>query len=290
MRTPIWETSPGALAAFLNSTTKVHMADLFTITLSGGAVVRYTSADAAVTVNGIIYGLGPAIRRGKTKLSVGISVDTLDVQMAADATVTINGVALLPLIANGGFDGARLALDRVFAPAPGSAWVGSLGLFQGRVSDIHSSRYEASLTIASDSELLNVMVPRNVYQPGCGNTLFDAACGKSKTSSAVSTTATTGTDTTRTVFGTALTQPTAWFALGWAVGVTGANAGIGRTIKAFTAGSVTSVQPWPQAVASGDTFTLYPGCDKTQDTCGAKFFNLFNFRGHPYVPAPETVI
>ena len=74
MRTASWEVTPGALAAFLNSTTQVYMVDLFTITLSGGAQVLYTSADMAVTVNGATYGLGPVIKRGKTKLSVGISV------------------------------------------------------------------------------------------------------------------------------------------------------------------------------------------------------------------------
>ena len=57
MRAPAWETSPGALAAFLNSATQVHMADLFTFALSGAAVVRYTSADVPVTANSLAYAL-----------------------------------------------------------------------------------------------------------------------------------------------------------------------------------------------------------------------------------------
>ncbi|MEI8325522.1 MAG: phage BR0599 family protein [Betaproteobacteria bacterium] len=72
--------------------------------------------------------------------------------------------------------------------------------------------------------------------------------------------------------------------------MTGANAGIGRTIKAQAGGVLTSVQPWPSAVTIGDTFTVYPGCDKTQATCSSKFSNLARFRGYPYVPAPETII
>lgn len=289
MRTASWETSPGALAAFLNSTTATYMVDLFSFTLSGGQVVRYTSADMAVTVGGSTYGLGPIIKRGKTRLSVGIAVDTLEVTLGADASVTIGGAPILPFIAAGRLDSARLSLDRAFAPAPGAAWVGTLALFQGRVSDTKISRYEAALTVASDAELLNVMVPRNVYAPGCTNTLFDGTCGLSKAANAVSATATSYTDATRTLFVTALAQAAGFFALGWAVGVTGANAGVGRTIKTFGSGAVATIQPWPQTVAAGDTFTLYPGCDKTQTTCSTKFTNVVRFRGQPYVPAPETV-
>jgi len=47
-------------------------------------------------------------------------------------------------------------------------------------------------------------------------------------------------------------------------------------------------QALPYAPAAGDTFVVYPGCDKSQRTCRLKFNNLANFGGFPYVPAPET--
>lgn len=289
MRAVAWETSPGALAAFLNSATQVYMVDLFTFTLSGGSAVRYTSADAPVTANSLAYSLGPTIKRGTTKLAVGISVDTLDLTLGADDSVTVGGVPLLRLVAAGWLDGARLSLERAFSPGPGSAWVGGLGLFSGRVADVKASRFEATIGVHSDAELLDVMIPRNVYMPGCSNTLFDGTCGLLKSAYAVTGTATSATDSSKTAFSTALAQAADYFALGWAVGLTGANAGVGRTIKAFAAGLVTTVQPWPAAVAIGDTFTVYPGCNKTQATCSSKFSNLARFRGYPYVPAPETI-
>ncbi len=289
MRTPTWEASVGALAAFLNTTTQVYMADLFTITLSGGTVLRYSGSDVAVTVNSNTFALGPAITRGKTKLSVGISVDTLSLNLMADASVSVNGVPLLAFIVSGGLDGARVSLERAFAAGPGAAWVGTLPLFGGRVADAQASRYAAAITVNSDAELLDVMIPRNVYQPGCGNTLFDGACGLAKSAYSTGATATGATDAARTTFNTALGQAAGYFALGWAVGLTGPNAGVGRTVKAFSSGAITTIQPWPTAVAIGDTFTMYPGCDKTRATCIAKFSNVIRFRGHPFVPAPETV-
>lgn len=289
MKPATWETSLGALAALLNTSTQLFMAELYTFTLPGGATKLYTSNDQAVVVNGKTYAIGPAIRRGKIKLCIGIMVDTLDVTMAADPTVLVNGTPLLSFIAAGGFDGARLSLDRAFTSAPGAAWVGVLSMFQGRVSDATITRYESTLTISSDSELLNVMVPRGVYAPGCPNTLFDGACGKLKTAYAIAGTATSVSDSTRNVFSTALAQATGYFDLGFILGVTGANAGVQRTVKAFAAGVVTTVNPWPAAVAVSDTFTLYPGCDKTFTTCVSKFANGVRFRGHPFVPAPETI-
>lgn len=301
MRKASWESSAGALAAFLNSTTQVYTADLFTFTLSGGTVIRYTSADTAVTVNGNTYAAGPVITRGKTKLNVGISVDTLDLTISADASVTVNSVPMLQFIAAGGLDGARLALDRAFTSAPGVAWIGTINLFSGRVSDTGISRYEAQLTINSDAELFNVMIPRNVYQPGCGNTLFDGTCGVSKAAYATAATATSASSVANTVFSTGLAQAADYFSLGWAVGVTGPNAGVGRTIKSFAGGVITTIQPWPSAITIGNTFTVYPGCTKAlyvdpqctiKDINGCwKFYSVITrFRGYPFVPAPETIM
>ena len=48
------------------------------------------------------------------------------------------------------------------------------------------------------------------------------------------------------------------------------------------------VGPLPAAVANGDTFQVWPGCDKVQATCSGKFANLARFRGQPYIPMAET--
>jgi uncharacterized phage protein (TIGR02218 family) len=290
MRVPSWEVSPGALLAFLSSGTKTHKADLFTFTTQAGVLLaRYTAADITSTVNGVTYGTGPIVSRSQTRLNVGITVDTMDVVLAADASVTINGVPLLVFIAGGGLDGARLSLDRAFATAPGAAWIGSLALFNGRVNEVVASRYEASLTVNSDSELLNVNIPRNVYQPSCLNTLYDAACGVTRTGFAVN--ATSATDATLTSFNCNTGLAGGYFDLGFAVCNTGANAGIQRTIKMHTGASqtITTIQPWPAAVAIGDTFTLYAGCDKTKASCTTKFANAARFRAFPFIPAPESV-
>jgi hypothetical protein len=41
--------------------------------------------------------------------------------------------------------------------------------------------------------------------------------------------------------------------------------------------------PMPNTVEVGDTFTIRPGCDKSNITCREAFANIKNFRGHGYL-------
>ena len=73
---------------------------------------------------------------------------------------------------------------------------------------------------------------------------------------------------------------------------TGLNTGLQRTIKAYTNGSpsnFTLISPFPNVPTIGDSFTIYAGCDKSMATCTARFSNLVNFRGTPFVPAADIV-
>lgn len=42
-------------------------------------------------------------------------------------------------------------------------------------------------------------------------------------------------------------------------------------------------------VAAGDRFRVVAGCDKSADTCRAKFANFLNFRGFPHLPGDDWV-
>ena len=291
MLTPSWESSVGALAALLNSSAgmNIRVADLYTVTLLGGQVLRYTSNDVALTAGANTWQIGPVLKRSKTKLTVGITVDQLNVQLSAAPTVTVNGVPMMQFITRGGLANARLLVERLYADAAGVA-KGILPVFTGRIADIDGGRHEKSINVKSDTELLDVMVPRDVYQAGCKNTLYDGNCGLARAGLTVTGSATGASDATRTSFAHALAQTAGYFTLGVVTFTSGLNIGIARTVRSHTAGAIVTVQPWPFAVASADAFTITPGCDKLQGTCSSKFSNLVRFRGEPYIPAPETVI
>lgn len=288
MRTPFWESSAGALAALLNSGAPLNKADAYIITLSNGTVLRWSGADVELTFGGNTYTLGPGITRSRVRFVVGVEVSTLDIKLLDILATTISGKALLPFIAGRGFYGANLRLLKVFWGIGDTGPVGALDWFTGRVTDCDLDRYEARLSVKSGLELLDTMVPREVYQPGCLNTLYDSACGATRT---LFTGAATGsTDARRITFSHNISQPNGWFDRGTLTFTSGPNSGVSRTVRTHVGSDITVLSPWPFAVASGHSFSVTRGCDKTLGTCTSKFNNRANFRGHPFVPVPETVL
>lgn len=293
MRTPLWETSGGALVALLNSGQPLNKADLYTLTLPTGVVLRWSGSDSPLAGNGQIWNLGPGIMRNGVGWKVGAEVDQLSLTLYTDASrpVAIGGVPLLAYIRAGGLRGARLQLDRAFWGVGATAPVGALLWFSGRIADVSRlDRHQAQLSVVSDLEALTTMVPRAVYQAPCLNTLFDAKCGLSRAALAASGAATSATDAALRQFSTNLAQAAGYFDLGTITFSSGANNGLSRTIRTHSAGgSITLLAPLPAPVAIGDTFSVVPGCDGLQSTCSGKFGNLVRFRGQPYIPQPETV-
>lgn len=296
MRAAAWEPSPGALLAWLNAATQIVMADLYTLSLSDRTVYRYSGAGRALGIDSKVFTLGPQFDRSDWKTSVGITVDTMMVTVHAGPEIMIGAVPFIEAVARGLMDNARLRVDRAFYDAAGTAR-GMVMLFAGRIGEVITYTGKAELEVLSDTELLDVMVPTAVYQPGCWNTLYDLNCGVSATAKRLSVTATVGSDGTRQGFTFNATATAAAIAgyleLGKVLCLTGLNAGISRTIKSHggtvAATTVTAIAPWPFAIAPGDTFYAWPGCDKAQGTCESKFASLPRFAGQPYIPLPDTV-
>lgn len=273
------------LLTLLHGGTNFVMADLFAIELVGSAgVLRYTSADIALQWDSQSY-RSVAIKRSRIREQIGVNVDELTVEMWPGME-EVNGVPFVRAARLGAFDGARLVLRRAFLPAWGSPITGVLTRFSGRVSEIEPNRSGVRMMVRSDLEILDVKLPRRLYQPGCLHTLFDGGCGLTKASFAVAG-AVDGTSTT-TVIDCNLSNPAGHFALGTVTFTSGPNNGQTRSVKAYTPGSLVLASPLPSAPISGDTFNAFPGCDKTLSTCTSKFANKANFRGHPYIPKPET--
>ena len=293
MRATLWETSAGALVNLLNSGAPLNKADLYTLTLPTGSVLRWSGSDVALTGNGQLWALGPGLKRGQVSWKVGAEVDVMDLTLFTDATrpVNISGTPLLAYIRAGGLRGARLQLDRAFWGVGATQPVGALLWFSGRVAEVtRLDRHQAQISIQSDLEALTTMVPRAVYQAPCLNTLFDTKCGLVRASLQVSGTVTTATDATRSFFtASGLAQAAGYFSLGTVTFTSGANNGLSRTVRTHNSGgALILLSPLPAASGAGDTFTIVPGCDGLQSTCSGKFSTLVRFRGQPYIPQPET--
>ncbi len=286
-----------ALIALLASR-QFYSADLYNFSLIGGGQLNFCGGDVDVTWNGITWSAGdvsgPYFDRKDTKAKchwkVGIEVDTLVFDVLPGSS-TVLGEPFLGAVRQGVFDGAEMTLYRAFMPAYGNMAAGAVILFVGRVAEIDAGRSLATFSISSHLELLNLSMPRNLYQAGCVNALFDASCALSPASFAV--TGSVASALLASAFDVTLAQATGYFDLGQVVFTSGSNSGLSRTVKTYRQGSPGSVSlssPFPTMPATGDTFTIYPGCDKQQSTCSARFNNLVHFRGFPYVPENSTAV
>jgi uncharacterized phage protein (TIGR02218 family) len=83
-----------------------------------------------------------------------------------------------------------------------------------------------------------------------------------------------------------------YFAYGELLWQTGANAGLRGNVKAYRSADrrIELQAPAPRDIAAGDTFDLYPGCDKLLGTCRDRFANVENFGGWPYIPGADRVL
>jgi uncharacterized phage protein (TIGR02218 family) len=279
-------------------------ADLFTFTLADGTVLRYCAGDRDVTSGGSLFPAGGQVgpyfdrsgSRAKCRWALGVEVD----QLAFDVlpgSATVEGLPFLAACRQGVFDGAELQLDYAYMPSWGDTSAGTVIAFAGRVAEIDAGRSLATFTVNGHLELLNLNLPRNLYMPGCVNTLGDASCGVSLAAFAASGTGVAFGGDAHALATTSLAQPSGYYDLGKLQFTSGANAGLWRSVKSYTYqwDGINSVlfftAPFPQAFGAGDAFTVYPGCDKTLGVNGCtKFSNTARYRGFPFVPVPETAV
>ena len=292
-RRAVKATSP-AVVALINAAraapdAPVTFAECFTFITTTGTQYTWTSVDYDVPFNGFTFlSNGPLVSGLKYKGSVGLEVDKQQITIAARPTDIVNGAPFLIALRDGSFDGAPVYRDRVFLTAAiplGGAVVGGVRLFQGRVSTVDNvGRTQATLTVASDLVILDYDMPKNLFSPTCLHVLYDAGCGIVRGTFSADGIVGSGSTSNQIVW----TGARAGDAQGSLVFTSGANANVRVTVKAAAPGSgYFLMYPLPFAPAPGDTFNVAFGCDHTQSTCQAKFDNLANFRGFPYVPPPQ---
>lgn len=267
------------------------MADLYTITTIQGIEYCYTSYDVNLTVQGKEFrAVGPIISREGTSLSLGIEVDNLSIKIETHESAKFGDVPVAQAFHNGVLDGARFKLERIFMDinTPTDTSAGTLVLFEGRIVEPELDRYEINASVVSEVDDLKLQMPRNLYTPGCLNTLFDSACGLLSADFAVNTTI--GVNSSPSRIFCDLSQPQGWFTQGVVEFLEGANVGIKRTIRLHESGALLLTLPLLDMPAIGEAIRVYPGCDKRLDTCTNRFNNRARFRGAPFVPVPETSI
>ena len=303
MKTPVYETSTGALMVLLQ-TRQAIWATLIKIDLINGAgSLYYSSSEWPILFNSHTYltpaQLGVTIDRksskAKIKWKTGTQTNTLNFDAIPNGGL-VNGQAFLSACRQGVFDGAAVTLFRAFWAGGGGFQnpikpVGVVQMFAGHVSQVQSGRSVATFQVNDNLDLLNIQLPRVIYQGGCVNTLYDTACTLSANN--FNEAGATVTGSSANLINATLTGATGIYDQGKITYTSGANNGISRSIKQYvkgTPGTIALLSPFPNIPAPGDAFNIFQGCNKLQSTCVTKFNNLVNFRGFPYIPENNTAV
>ena len=287
--------SESDFTALMDSRVFVY-ADCYTVVMASGSTSLYTAAqyDTQVAANidtstpAVYYANDLLIEGLKFRIGIGVDVDEQQITFKynPDTPAPISGQTVAAALHRGAYDGARIIKDRYYAADWGRPWIAGVRLFSGRVGSISSiGRTEASLSVRSDLALLNIDMPRNVFQEVCNHTLFDSGCGKVKSSYAV--TGTVGAGSTRSKINWTGAIRTPPLDLGTITIASATAAQYVRTIRKATATGLELAYPLDFDPVVGTSFTAYPGCPRTYASCQT-FANTANFKGFPYVPVVES--
>jgi hypothetical protein len=243
----------------------------------------------------------------KYKSAIGLDVDEQTVRLgywpasSARASVVVTSlgstVPFAQALQEGLFDGAILRWDRVVLPAWGAVPIGNgdpnpdgsisdgrVIMNEGRVSTLEQiGRIEAQMKVKSHLVLLDIDMPRNIWQPTCIHTLYDSGCTLLKQNFVAHGVVGSGATNTMLPWSGSVDGI---YNQGTLIFGSGQNAGLKVTVKHSSATALIVAYPLQYIPAAGDSFTVYQGCNKSQLRC-QQFNNLVNWRAYPDVPPPE---
>ena len=155
-------------------------------------------------------------------------------------------------------------------------------IWTGRIASVEFNGPSAEISLEPVNASMKRIGLRRIYQRQCPHVLYGAACAVNREAFRVD-------GVVDSVTGATVTVPEASLAaaghysggyLEWEV-ETGI---IERRFIADHSGSLLGVTSSPYGLSPGQAVKLYPGCDHTLATCGAKFGNAPNYGGFPFFP------
>lgn len=271
----------------ISSALQAHLAQELTtlatcwkLTRRDGEVLGFTDHDHDLTVEGVPYLAASGFTPTAMASSSALTVDNLDVEgmLSAEAITETDVMAGL-------YDHAEISVFQVnyadlsMGRLPlRTGWLGEVEMRGGRfVAEVRGLAQRLSQRIGA------------FYSPSCRAALGDSRCQVNLAPLTVSGSI-SGVVSRSVLRDSTRTEAADTFSFGMLTFTTGANAGLSMEIKLYAPGEFTLFLPFPYDVAPGDAYMAVHGCDKTFQTCIARFSNAVNFRGEPHVPGTDRLL
>ncbi|MBP1805504.1 DUF2163 domain-containing protein [Rubellimicrobium aerolatum] len=261
------------------------IARCWSVTRRDGVTLGFTDHDRPLSFDGLTFRPDSGLSASAVVQATGLSVDN------SEATGALTSDAITDAdIEAGRFDAAQVHLWHVNWTDPADRVL----RFTGTLGEIRRGDGAFHAELRGLSEALNRPLGR-LYQTTCGASLGDAACRFDTTAPGVSAEVPAAT-TDGTLFRLSglTTFPSRWFERGRLTVLTGQAQGLTATVKRDqTDGPDRLLELWSPLrapLAPTDLIRLQPGCDKRATTCRARFDNIANFRGFPFIPGEDWLL
>ncbi len=252
------------------------------LTRADGRIFAFTDHDVSLAFDDTTFVPTDALSARALEQTTGMSVDNSE----AMGALSDKGLSEADILA-GRFDGARVEIWRVNWSDPAQRAL----QFRGRIGEIERSGGAFRAELRGLTEMLNQPQGR-LYQRPCRAVLGDGECGVDLSDPAYKAELVLTADPVGTTLeAPALDAAEGWFDNGTLTVLDGAAEGLTRIVRADRVRAEgRGVELWealPADVGAGTRVRLEAGCDKRAKTCIAKFDNMVNFRGFPFLPAED---
>lgn len=224
----------------------------------------------------------PGRASGQIQSATDLTVATMEFVLATSAANS-----LIRLVDAYQLDAGVLTVDRVFVDTPD---MGRMPVYRGRIGDIARNRQVVRAQARNVWDSRGTQYPLYTYEDGCGWRFGGPGCGFDATSVTIAITAfSVGSSNRISVYATrAGSESDDYWTFGRITWTAGVNSGQVRAIRQHTGPLVSLSHALPFTPASGDAFSIYPGCRKRRIAdCTSKFNNAENFLGFWTTPIPE---
>lgn len=253
---------------------------------SDGEVFGFTDHDEPLTFDGTTFEPESGFTASELRHGSDMAVDAQE----AEGVLRSDRITEADIL-DGRWDAAEVEVWRVNWQDPASRVL----MRRGAIGEVRRGRVSFVAEMVSMAHVIGQPVGRT-YQPKCDANLGDARCRVDLDDPAfrgLGTVLALQRSRAFTVSGLESFAP-GWFRAGTLEWLSGANEG--RTVEIALDGTISGevqlvllLEPI-RPVAVGDTFYARAGCDKRIETCAARFGNVANFRGFPYIPGQDAVI
>jgi uncharacterized phage protein (TIGR02218 family) len=255
----------------LNATTMVHC---WKVTREDDTVFGFTEHDKTLTFDSVDFEAGAALNPTEIATSIGLSVDNFDVQGVFQSEYITETD-----LSNGLYDNALVEVYWVnYEDVSERVLLG-----RGFMGNVRWGELAFTAEYRSLAQRLQEQSGRT-YTKTCDAELGDSRCGVDLDALAV--TGTVGAIlTTKSFTLTSASMNTSQDY--YSNGIIIFDTDYPYEVKSHNGNDIELWEVPALNITTSTTFTLKPGCDNTFETCKAKFDNVVNFRGFPFIPTQD---